>query len=249
MIRVSAVSYLNTKPFLHGLSLAPPENADVSVDIPSVCADKLLRGEADLGLVPVAVIPKLPSAHILPGFCIGANGPVKSVKLYSEVPLSEIEAVLCDYQSRTSVQLARLLARDFWKIAPEWKEAYPGYEQDIHGSTAGVVIGDRTFALNGKKDEAGKFPYAFDLAEEWKKMTGLPFVFACWVSVKPLPESFLSAFSNAMELGLQHIAEVARKEQPNYPEADVADYLEHCLDFRLGEKSRQGLELFLSKIR
>lgn len=249
MIRISAVSYLNTKPFLHGLQLAGIEEAEVSVDMPSVCAAKLLNGEADLGLVPVAIIPFLKEAHILPGFCIGADGPVESVKLYSQVPLEEIKTVLCDYQSRTSVMLARVLAKELWKINPEWKEAYPGYENDLSGTTAGVIIGDRTFDLNAKApDKAGKFLFEYDLAEGWKKLTGLPFVFACWVSNSPLSQDFTDKFSAAMELGLNRIDEVIAVEKERYPGFDVANYLLHSLKLRLDERGEEGLKLFLSKI-
>jgi chorismate dehydratase len=242
MIRISAVSYLNTKPFLHGLNLAALQDVDVSVDQPAVCAEKLLRGDVDLGLVPVAIIPRLRESHVLPGFCIGADGPVESVKLYSHVALTEIATILSDYQSRTSVMLARVLAKEHWKITPEWKAAYPGYENDISGNTAGVVIGDRTFTLNGK------FPFEYDLAEEWKKLTGLPFVFACWVSNKKLPDEFVARFCAAMEQGLQHIDEVIRTESANYPGFDVKHYLTEALQLRLGPRGEEGLQLFLRKL-
>ena len=248
MIRISAVSYLNTKPFLHGLKLAALPDTEISVDIPSVCAAKLLSGEADLGLVPAAIIPKLKEAHILPGFCIGADGPVDSVKIYSQVPLEEIKTVLCDYQSRTSVMLARVLARELWHISPEWKEAYPGYENDLSGTTAGVIIGDRTFDINAKEGKTGKYKYEYDLAEGWKELTGLPFVFACWVSNKPLSPDFVARFSAAMETGLNRIEEVIASEKTNYPDFDVAGYLKNSLRLRLDSRGEEGLKLFLSKI-
>jgi chorismate dehydratase len=241
-IRISAVSYLNTKPFLHGLKLAALQGVKITVDIPSVCATKLLSGEADLGLVPVAIIPLLKEAHVLPGYCIGADGPVESVKLYSHVPLEEITEVLCDYQSRTSVLLARVLAKELWKISPGWIEGKTGYENEISGTTAGVIIGDRTFTLNGK------FPYEYDLAGEWKKLTGLPFVFAAWVSNTKLPEEFGGEFSNAMELGLTHIDEVISAERQEFPGFDVENYLRSALKFRLDARATAGLKLFLEKI-
>lgn len=242
MVRISAVSYLNTKPFLHGLKLHPLSDVDVSVDMPSVCAQKLLEGKVDLGLVPVAIIPLLKESHILPGFCIGAVGPVESVKLYSRVPLQEIKTVLSDYQSRTSVMLARVLAKELWKITPEWKNAYPGYENDISGTTAGVVIGDRTFNLNGT------FEYEYDLAGEWEKLTGLPFVFAAWVSNKKLDEDFIQRFSAAMEQGLLHIDEVVAEETKNYPGFDVGHYLKDALKFRLTDAGLHAIRLFHGKI-
>jgi chorismate dehydratase len=243
MIRISAVSYLNTKPFIHGIRLAALPDIELSLDMPSEVARKLIAVEVDLGLVPVAVIPLMKEAHILPGFCIGADGAVLSVKLYSQVPLNEIKTIVCDYQSRTSVMLARVLAKESWKIAPEWKAAEPGFEQQIAGSTAAVVIGDRTFAMNGN------FAYEFDLAEEWKKLTELPFVFACWVSNKKLPDDFVARFGAALELGLKNISDVIEMEKLNYPGFDVGFYLEHALKLRLGSGGEQGLKLFLEKLR
>jgi len=242
MVRISAVSYLNTKPFLHGLEIAPVKDISISLDIPSECARKLLENEVDLGLIPVAVIPKLKEAHILPGYCIGADGPVESVKLYSQVPLEEIKTIFLDYQSRTSVTLARVLANEYWKISPEWKKAGAGFESCVSGTTAAVIIGDRTFTLNGT------FNYEFDLAEEWKKLTGLPFVFACWVSNKVLDQNFISAFSNALEAGLQDISKVIAEESPKYLPFDVENYLLKSLNLRLDKQSESAIGLFLAKM-
>lgn len=243
MVRISAVSYLNTKPFLHGLEISPVKDISLSLDIPSECARKLLENEVDLGLIPVAVIPQLKEAHILPGYCIGADGPVESVKLYSQVPLAEIKTIFLDYQSRTSVTLARVLANEYWKISPEWKKAQAGFESEISGTTAAVVIGDRTFTLNGT------FNYEFDLAEEWKKLTGLPFVFACWVSNKVLEKDFISAFSSALEAGLRDISKVIEEESPKYLPFDVEKYLLKSLNLRLDKQEEIAIGLFLAKMK
>lgn len=243
MIRISAVSYLNTKPFLHGLELFPIKDISLSVDIPSECARKLLENEVDLGLIPVAVIPLLKESHIIPGYCIGANGPVESVKLYSQVPLSEIKTILLDYQSRTSVALARILAKELWNISPEWEKAEKGFEERISGETAAVVIGDRTFSMNGT------FPFEFDLSEEWKKLTNLPFVFACWVSNKKLPDSFIKQFSNALEMGLKNIQDVVDKESKKYRPFNVENYLTKSLNLRLDQGGESAIALFLGKMK
>ncbi|MGL5891377.1 MAG: menaquinone biosynthetic enzyme MqnA/MqnD family protein [Bacteroidia bacterium] len=242
MFRISAVSYLNTRPFLYGLRKAALPGISVSVDIPAECARKLSSGEADIGLVPVAAIPALPEAHILPGWCIGADGAVESVMLYSEVPLNEIKTVLLDYQSRTSVNLARVLAAELWNISPEWKRAEPGFETQIGSTTAGVVIGDRTFNLNGTHR------LEFDLAAEWKKLTGLPFVFAVWVSTKPLSEAFTADFTQALGIGMQHINEVVQEAQTDYPGFDIKHYLTACISYPFTDEKQQALEMFLKKL-
>lgn len=215
---------------------------EISVDIPSECARKVIEGEVDLGLIPVAVIPLIKNAQIIPGYCIGANGKVDSVKLYSRVPLEQIKTIYLDYQSRTSVMLAQILAKEYWKISPEWAKATSGFEQNIAKDSAGVVIGDRTFQMNGT------FPYEFDLAEEWKKLTGLPFVFAAWVSNKKCSDQEIDSIQSALEYGLQHIAEVVKEEVIKYPAFDVENYLCKSLKFRLDEGMERGMALFLEKL-
>lgn len=242
MLRISAVSYLNTRPFLHGLHQAALPGVEITVDIPAECARKLRSGEADLGLVPVATIPALPEAHILPHWCIGAEGAVESVMLYSEVPLHEIETVLLDYQSRTSVNLARVLAAEHWHISPRWQAAQPGFETQIKGTTAGVVIGDRTFSLNQTHR------YEYDLAAEWKALTGLPFVFAAWVSTKPLDAEFIARFSAALQLGMEQMDQVIDAARNDYPGFDIAHYLTTCISYPFTEQKQQALEIFLHKL-
>src|SRR5262245_24497557 len=120
-IKVSAVSYLNSKPFIYGLEHSEVKNEiDLQLDVPSTCAAKLFEDKVDLGLVPVAVLPDLDEYHIITDYCIGADGEVGSVLLLSEVPLNEIKTILLDYQSMTSVVLVQILADKFWKIQPSW---------------------------------------------------------------------------------------------------------------------------------
>ena len=115
-IRVGAVSYLNTKPLLYGIKRsAVMDRIDLIEDYPSKIAAMLLNNEIDVGLVPVAIIPKMEASFIITDYCIGAEGDVASVALFSELPLAEIEKVLLDYQSRTSVNLAKVLLKHYWK--------------------------------------------------------------------------------------------------------------------------------------
>ncbi len=123
-LRISSVSYINSKPFIYGIQNGNfLENYSLSLDIPSVCAEKLVKGEIDIGLAPIAIIPQLKNFFLFPDFCIGADGPVQSVMLYSEVPLKEIKNIFLDYQSRTSVMLLQILAKYFWKISSQWIHA------------------------------------------------------------------------------------------------------------------------------
>ena len=140
-IKVSAVNYLNSQPFIFGLkNSAIKDQIELELDIPSVCAEKLLEEKADIGLVPVAVLPELDEYHFISDYCIGSDGAVGSVLLLSDVPLNEIKNVLLDYQSKTSVLLVQVLAEKFWNIKPHWSSADVDFEKQIQGSTAGVVI-------------------------------------------------------------------------------------------------------------
>jgi chorismate dehydratase len=237
-IRVGAVSYLNTKPLLYGIERsAVMGDLEMFIDYPASIADMLIKDEIDMGLVPVAIIPKLTASYINTPWCIGCDGPVASVCLFSDVPIGNIETVLLDYQSRTSVALAKILLREFWQISPRLVDAGKDFRDHIHGPVAGVVIGDR--ALQQRKTS----PYIYDLGEAWKQFTGLPFVFAAWVSNKPLDPRFIAKFSQANKEGLDHIADVVR-ENP-YPVFDLHAYFTKYLNYSLDEGKRKGLELFL----
>lgn len=241
-IKISLVSYLNSKPFLYGLEHCKIHtDIDVSLDIPSVCAQKLITGEVDLGLVPIAVLPKLKEHFIITDYCIGAEGKVGSVMLYSNVPLAQIKNILLDYQSHTSVALVKILAKKFWKVEPNWIPAKVDYEKNIEGDTAAVIIGDRTFGLEGK------YAYSYDLAEEWQKFTQLPFVFACWVANKKLPDSFIIEFNEALRYGVNNrdtlIVELVEN---NTYSTDIAVYLNENIKFDFGSSQKKALDLFLN---
>lgn len=243
-IKISVVSYLNSKPFLYGLNHSALINEiDLQLDIPSVCAQKLIDGKVDIGLIPVAVLPQLKEKYIISDYCIGAEGKVASVILYSKVPLQEIKNVLLDYQSKTSVLLVKVLAGNFWKIAPQWIPAKADYENDIEGSTAAVIIGDRTFELENK------YPYSYDLAEEWQKFTQLPFVFACWVANKKLPDHFISEFNQALKYGIDNRPKlIADLVQQNTYSTDIAAYLNTNIKYDYDSSKEKALKLFLDYI-
>lgn len=239
-IRVVAVSYLNTFPFLFGIRQSPEllETIELRLEMPSECARLMMSGEVDLGLMPVAAIPAVKDARVVSDFCIGADGRVDSVCLFSEVPLSEVTEILLDYQSRTSVQLVRVLADRHFHIRPKWTPAGEDFIDGIGGTTAGVVIGDRAFPL------LDRFPVVMDLSEEWKAMTGLPFVFACWVANRELPDDFLQAFNTALRYGVEHRTESILER--NLPDAaEMVHYVNHRISYALDEQKRQALRLFL----
>jgi chorismate dehydratase len=241
-IRVGIVNYLNTKPLLYGLQLPPvSEKIELVGAYPARLAQMLKQDEIDVGLIPVAAIPQLPSHYIVGHHCIGAEGEIASVCLFSEVPMDQIEKVYLDYQSRSSVALLKWLMKEYWGIHPELIEAVDeDYRQEIKGTTAGLVIGDR--ALEQRKIST----FIYDLGSEWRAITGLPFVFAAWVSTKPLPDDFIAMFDEANALGLSHIDEIVEKTA--FDLYDLKKYYTLHLSYQMDERKRKGMELFLQYI-
>ena len=240
-IRVGAVSYLNTRPLLYGLKRSGlMERIDLVEEYPSRIAAMLLNDEIDVGLVPVAIIPLLKESHIITDYCIGAVGEVASVALFSEVPVEEVTKVLLDYQSRTSVNLAKVLLREYWKREVILEDAKEDFRSQIGGTTAGIVIGDRAL------EQRNTSKYTYDLASAWIDLTGLPFVFAAWVANKPLGEDFEDAFNRANGYGISHINEVV--SEISYLGYDLTKYYTENISYQLTDEKRKGLALFLEKL-
>ena len=242
LVRVSAVSYLNTKPLLWGLSRHPvQEKIQLEERYPALIADDLIAGNTDLALLPVAMITRLATPHLIGNHCIAATGPVASVSLFSEVPIAEIQTVYLDYQSRTSVRLAQLLLAGYWQKEVQFLPADPDYISKIGGPVAGVIIGDR--ALEARL----RFQYDYDLAQAWIDWKNLPFVFAAWVANRPLPADFVTAFDTAQEIGFAHLEKVVA-ENP-FPYYNLKTYYTQNIHYQLGPEERKGLELFLNLVR
>lgn len=242
MYKLSIVNYYNTTPFLYGLRHKPlSSNPVFEYDIPSVCAQKLALKQVDIGLVPVAILPTLSEYHIISDYCIGANGAVDSVKLLSHVPLEELTHVLLDYQSRTSVTLVQVLNKHYWKKNIEFIPAKEGFEKLIKDTTGAVIIGDRTFGLTEKD-----YPFQYDLALEWQNFTGLPFVFACWVSNVKIDQNFIDEFNASLAYGIKHIADAVHEMPNNTKGFDAYDYLKNKISYQLDEQKKTALDKFLS---
>jgi chorismate dehydratase len=156
------------------------------------------------------------------------------------VPIAEITHIYLDYQSRSSVRLTQELVSAHWKIAPEFIAADTQYIASIQGTKAGVIIGDRAL------QQLPNFPYVYDLSAAWKAFTGLPFVFAAWVSNRSLPASFVEAFDEANAMGLQHLEEIVAAHP--FPEYDLLHYYQKNIHYELDENKRKGLDLFLKMI-
>ena len=242
-IKISAVKYANTYPFLYGISVSGfDKKVIIETDHPADCASKLISGKVDIGLIPVASLPLLKEYHIITDYCLGAYGKVRTVMLLSNCPLAEITRINLDYRSRSSVNLARILAKNAWKKEFTWKNTSEKFDfLNIPENDAVVLIGDQCFVLEKK------FRYQLDLADEWHRFTGLPFAFACWTANKQLDKSIISEFNDALATGVNNIPAVVEKfgHSGVIRGDDLRMYLTENIDFILNDDKRKAIELFL----
>ena len=242
--RIGAVSYLNTRPLLLGMEQSPfKERIDLMKSYPAQIAQALLDDTIDIGLIPVAIMPLLKNPQVISKYVIGTEGEVASVALFSQVPIDQIEKVYLDYQSRTSVQLAKVLLAQYWNKEVEFLIATEGYINEISGTTAGVIIGDRALA------SLNHFEHVYDLGLAWKQYSGLPFVFAAWVANKPIPSEFMEAFDAANGYGLKHLDEVIALIPASEQVYDLHKYYTENISYELTSEKRKGLEKFLEIIK
>jgi chorismate dehydratase len=242
-IRISAVSYTNTKPFIYGIQHSGIlDKIELSLDMPSDCAQKLIDDVVDIGLIPVAATLNLPHWEIVSEYCIGAIGAVNSVFIFSNCDIKDVKYLQLDPESRSSNNLGLVLLKNYWKVNPELIRNADDYSHSTEANTAFVQIGDRTF---GKKEQ---YKYVYDLAEEWQKFTGLPFMFAGWIANKPIPQDFMDEFNAALKYGLDHRTELFQ-ELPMRDDFDIQDYLMHKIDFDLTADKKKALYMFLDYIK
>jgi len=239
-IKISVVSYLNALPFVAGLQNNSDDNKfTFSLDIPSVCAEKLICGEVDLGLIPVAKISDIQSPIIVTDYCIGADGEVLSVLIVANQELDQLTNIILDSESRTSVELAKILMRDYWKKEIQWNEETGFDIMNLPANYGAVIIGDR--ALLARKN----YPYIYDLGTAWKEHTRLPFVFACWVANKFISDETEQYLNMIFENGLDQREEILAERLTKFNENNIRSYFFEHIKYKLTVEARKGLELFL----
>ena len=236
---IAAVSYLNTIPFIYGIRHEGNFRADLLLSPPSECTKNYVEGRADLALLPAAAVPSLKSTDVITEYCIGAVGPVRTVVLLSDGPVSEVRRVFLDPHSQTSVQLVGYLAAHRWKIAPEWY-SLDDYEQLRHAQEgdAFLLIGDKVF------DHEEKFRYKYDLAAEWQAATKLPFAFAVWVARKGTPYAVSESLQHALTFGLEHTYEAILEAGFDKKPYDAYEYLTRNIDYIFDNQKRRALQKF-----
>lgn len=263
-VRIGAVNYLNSKPLVEGLTELLPA-AELILDYPSRLADELSAGRLDVALIPSIECFRNPQYRIISNACVAACGPVLSVKLYSRVPIGNIRRLSLDEGSRTSAALVRVILAEQYGVEPETEPLPIGHSIAETTADAVLLIGDRAIC---PPDES--FVVTWDLGEKWQEWTGLPFVFALWVtsgkegvtsgngdgtSQNGAAENHFAEIADglnrARDLGVQRIPEIARREAAilNIDEITARNYLTNNLHFQIGSAERNGLKLFQNLTR
>lgn len=243
-LHIGAVTYLNTKPLVHGLAELLP-TAELVYDYPSRLADALAAGELDIALVPSAEFLANPEWTIVSDACIGCRGPVLSVKLLFRVPPAKVRTLALDEGSRTSAVLAQILLKEIHGIVPRLMALPLGRDAADVAADAVLVIGDRAI-----RSADGEFAEVWDLGDRWCRWTELPFVFAMWVARPGVDTTAAAtALAAARDEGLRHLTEIAREQAAamDLPYELVFEYLSRNLHFKLGPAERRGLDLFFEK--
>jgi len=220
---------------------------DLEFRIPSVCADRMASGEADIGIVPSFELTRQ-NLDIVPGAGIACHGPVRSILLLSTKPPGEIRTLAADSSSRTSVQLARVILARRYGALPEVFPAAPDVEAMLRHADAALIIGDPALRV-----DPTRLPYHwYDLGAEWVEMTGLPMVFAVWAARHGVARPEVAdAFRASCRYGRERIEEIVAAESArrDFPAEVVREYLTRHIVHELGERDYRGMELFLQYAR
>ena len=249
-LRISAVSYLNTAPLVWGLCHGPQRGLfDLDFALPSVCADRLRSGEADVGLVPVIELARQPDLVVVPGPAVACRGAVRSVVLISKKPFGEIESFAADTGSRTSVVLTQIVAAHEHSIRPTVRPYPPRLDQMLEIADAALIIGDPALRIDPAiSSRRGQPVHAYDLGAAWEEMTGLPMVFAVW-AVKNLADAsgLVEALSESAAHGARRIEEIVQVEgsRLGFDRDLVTEYLTRYVRYELGSRETEAMNLYL----
>jgi chorismate dehydratase len=267
-LRISIVQYLNTAPLVWGFTNGPLRGKyDLSFTVPSLCAEALRGGAADIAIIPAIEYQRISNLAVLPDLAIASKNRVRSLLILAKKPLAQVRSIALDRSSRSTQALTRILCAEHWNIAPTFLEAEPNVEDMLKEADAALLIGDPALRLSlaiereSSADASGQSVcqaatlgiscaetiYVHDVVEEWRNLTGLPAVLAIWATRNDVanPE-VISDFTASRDFGLAHIAEICldAARELELPRQALESYLRHNIDFTLGAKNRSGLELY-----
>jgi chorismate dehydratase len=242
MIRIALVSYFNTRPFMDGLQHAfEAEELQLQEVPPSECALRLQEGKCEMALVPVGALSDFHGISVMKDHCLGADGRVDSVFLFSQVPVQEAESLVLDPHSRSSNGLAAVLLKEYWDRELPMVQPKGERFSQIQGKACGVAIGDKAFAL---KDQ---FPYVYDLAEIWKRYSGLPFVFAVWAyKADAVAPGMVERVRKALEWGRNHRHQSAQRWALTYGYQleDAVNYLTNSISYEFDSAKHEAMKKY-----
>ncbi len=248
-LRVSVVEYLNTAPLVWGMLKGRERGRfELEFTLPSKCADDLRQHKVDVGIIPAIEYQRMENVEIVPGISIASKNEVKSVLLFSNVPIGEARSVAMDTSSRSSIALTTILLRKFYRRDFQAIPVDPNLEMMLQRADAALLIGDPALTASASKPT----PFIYDLASEWKKFTRLPFVFALWVGRRDARlAEFGADFTASRDEGLAHVNEIAAEHAPRLGLSveDVRIYLTENIDYTLDDENLKGLQLFYKLAR
>lgn len=241
VVRLGAVSYLNVRPLVQGLADDP--SVALRFDVPSVCARLLADGEIDLGMVPSITYADRPGDRIVPGACIGSEGPVDSVAVFSRKPMRDVRSIALDTSSRTSAALTRILCSRAWHITPVFIPHAPDLEAMLASADAALLIGDPALFL----DHRGFGVEKTDLGTAWTSLTGLPFVWAFWSGpASGADATVVHRLHQARDEGVAATDAIADAYCAGDPprQAVARRYLREHMRYELGARAMEGLRAY-----
>jgi chorismate dehydratase len=242
IVRLGAVSYLNTRPLVEGLDVRP--DVALRFDVPARCADLVEAGEVDLGLVPIIEYARHADDYaVVPDVSIASRGAVDSVALFTRQPIERVRSIALDVSSRTSAGLVRLLCARHFRIRPTFVPAAPDIRAMLASADAALLIGDPALFLDPASVDAEKI----DLGLAWRAMTGLPFVWAVWAGrADAASPAVCRLLSDTRRRGVAAIDAIARRERPDDPAAEalVARYLRETITYDFDESLRAGAQAY-----
>ena len=258
--KISIVKYLNAVPLAWGiLEGRQSDRFDPVLHTPSECADQLLQGKVDVGLIPSIEFQRIAGVKVIPGPVVASRHRVRSVLLISVLPLWQVKTVAVDTSSRTSAVLARIVFDEFFHTRPDFRPAPPDLPSMLAQNDAAVLIGDAALKFMEENEQpdaekqkallkAGPQPLeVFDLAERWKFLTGLPFVFAFWAARSGVQrDGIVEALKESREYGVQNIPAIAQRysQELSMKEDFLREYLTENVHYYMDDACVEGLRQF-----